>query len=185
MDFIIVIAEGFMKLFQTGAETFISWMTGIVPVVLLLIVAMNTLIQIVGEQRINRLARASSKNALLRYMVLPFIGSFMLGNPMALSLGRFLPEKYKPSYYASGAYFCHTSNGLFPHINPGELFIFLGIAAGIETLGLSTAELAVRYMLVGLVMNFFAGWVTDFTTRMVEKQQGVTLKTELDLNHYD
>lgn len=183
MDFIVIFAQGFMKLFHTGADVFISWMKGIVPVVLLLMVAMNTLIQLIGEKRINRLAKASAKNPLLRYLILPFIGSFMLGNPMALSLGRFLPEKYKPSYYASGAYFCHTSNGLFPHINPGELFIFLGIAAGIEKLGLNTAELAVRYLLVGLVMNFFAGWITDFTTKMVEKQQGIKLKTEVKLHN--
>lgn len=183
MHEIVVIAQGFMNLFKTGGTVFVSWMTGIVPVVLLLLVAMNTLIQLIGEKRINRLAKASAKNPLLRYLVLPFIGSFMLGNPMALSLGRFLPEKYKPSYYASGAYFCHTSNGLFPHINPGELFIWLGIAAGIQKLGLNTADLAVRYMLVGMVMNFFAGWITDFTTKMVEKQQNIKLKTEVNLNH--
>ncbi|WP_312095523.1 PTS glucitol/sorbitol transporter subunit IIC [Niallia sp.] len=183
MDYIIKFAEGFRNLFDTGAETFISWMTGIVPVVLLLLVAMNTIIQLIGENRINRLASASSKNPLLRYLVLPLLGTFMLGNPMGLSLGRFLPEKYKPSYYASASYFCHTSNGLFPHINPGELFIFLGIAAGIEQLGFSTADLAVRYFLVGLVMNFFAGWITDFTTKMVEKQQGIKLSSEVKLNH--
>ncbi|AYV65486.1 MULTISPECIES: PTS glucitol/sorbitol transporter subunit IIC [Niallia] len=183
MDYIIKFAEGFRNLFDTGAETFISWMTGIVPVVLLLLVAMNTIIQLIGENRINRLASASSKNPLLRYLVLPLLGTFMLGNPMGLSLGRFLPEKYKPSYYASASYFCHTSNGLFPHINPGELFIFLGIAAGIEQLGFSTADLAVRYFLVGLVMNFFAGWITDFTTKMVEKQQGIKLNSEVNLNH--
>ncbi|MDR4949572.1 PTS glucitol/sorbitol transporter subunit IIC [Neobacillus cucumis] len=182
MDIIVYLAQGFMKLFQTGADTFLSWMKGIVPVVLLLMVAMNTLIQLIGEKRINKLAKASAKNPLLRYMVLPFIGSFMLGNPMALSLGRFLPEKYKPSYYASGAYFCHTSNGLFPHINAGELFIYLGIAAGIQKLGLNSAELAIRYMLVGLVMNFFAGWITDFTTKIVEKQQGIKLKSEVKLH---
>ncbi|MDR4316075.1 phosphotransferase enzyme II [Niallia circulans] len=183
MDYIIKFAEGFRNLFDTGAETFISWMTGIVPVVLLLLVAMNTIIQLIGENRINRLASASSKNPLLRYLVLPLLGTFMLGNPMGLSLGRFLPEKYKPSYYASASYFCHTSNGLFPHINPGELFIFLGIAAGIEQLGFSTADLAARYFLVGLVMNFFAGWITDFTTKMVEKQQGIKLNSEVKLNH--
>ena len=53
------------------------------------------------------------------------------------------------------------------------------IADGISTLGLSTTPLAVRYMLVGLVMNFFAGWVTDFTTKIVMKQQKIELSKEL------
>ena len=44
MDYIVKFAEGFMNLFKLGGETFISWMTGIVPVVLMLLVAMNTLI---------------------------------------------------------------------------------------------------------------------------------------------
>uniref|UniRef100_UPI0030C8ADEA PTS glucitol/sorbitol transporter subunit IIC n=1 Tax=Enterococcus faecium TaxID=1352 RepID=UPI0030C8ADEA len=49
MDIITKFAERFMRLFQTGAETCISWMTGIVPVVLMLMVAMNTLIAFLGE----------------------------------------------------------------------------------------------------------------------------------------
>lgn len=181
MEIIISFAEGFMGLFETGAATFISWMTSIVPKVLLLLIAMNTLIHLIGEKRINKLAVASTKNPLLRYMILPFLGAFMLGNPMALSLGRFMPEKLKPSYYASSSYFCHTSSGVFPHINPGEVFIFLGIAAGVETLGLSIMPLAVRYLLVGLVCNFMSGWATELTTKMVEKQQGITLSSELKL----
>lgn len=182
MDFVVKFAEGFINLFRTGADVFISWMTGIVPLVLMLIICMNTLVQLIGQDRVYAFAKASTKNPILRYMLLPFIAAFMLGNPMALSMGKFLPEKYKPSYYASGAYFCHTSNGLFPHINPGELFIWLGIAAGIETLGFSTAELAIRYLLVGLVMNFFAGWITDYTTKFVEKQQGIKLKETVEVN---
>lgn len=180
MDFIINFAEGFMRLFQLGGETFISWMTGIVPVVLMLLVAMNALIAILGEEKVNKLAQVSAKNPISRYMILPFISAFMLGNPMAISMGRFMPEFYKPSYVASQMQFCHTSNGVFPHINPGELFVWLGIASGIETLGLSTMDLAIRYLLVGLVMNFFAGWITDFTTARVCKQQGVTLSKTLN-----
>ncbi len=180
MDFIINFAEGFMRLFQLGGETFISWMTGIVPVVLMLLVAMNALIAILGEEKVNKLAQVSAKNPNSRYMILPFISAFMLGNPMAISMGRFMPEFYKPSYVASQMQFCHTSNGVFPHINPGELFVWLGIASGIETLGLSTMDLAIRYLLVGLVMNFFAGWITDFTTAWVCKQQGVTLSKTLN-----
>ena len=45
MSYITKFAEGFMHLFQTGAETFISWMTGIVPVLLMLMVAMHTFCQ--------------------------------------------------------------------------------------------------------------------------------------------
>ncbi|HIT86856.1 MAG TPA: PTS glucitol/sorbitol transporter subunit IIC [Candidatus Coprocola pullicola] len=181
MDYVIKFAEGFMNLFSTGANNFISWMTSIVPVVLMLLIAMNTIIHLIGEERINKLAKASTKNPLLRYMVLPYLGAFMLGNPTALSLGRFMPERLKPSYYASASYFCHTSSGVFPHINPGEVFIFLGIAEGIKTLGFSTMPLAIRYMLIGLIMNFVSGWVTDFTTKYVMKQQGIELSNELKI----
>ena len=54
-----------------------------------------------------------------------------------------------------------------------------GMALAAEATPAPTAPLAIRYLLVGLVMNFVSGWSTDFITRWVEKQQGVTLKTEL------
>lgn len=181
MEYVVKFAEAFIKLFQTGADTFIDWMGTIVPLVLMLLIAMNTLIQLIGEERINFVAQKSAKNPLMRYLVLPFLGSFMLANPMVHSLGRFMSEKYKPSYFASASQFAHTSNGLFPHINPAELFIFLGIANGIQKLGLPTTDLAVRYLLVGLLVNFIGGWVTDFTTSFVERQQKVKLSKEIKL----
>lgn len=179
MDIIVNLAEGFMGLFDAGAETFVGWVTSIIPRVLLLLIFMNALIALIGQDRINKFAKICSKNVILAYGILPFLSAFMLGNPMALSMGKFLPERMKPSYYASASYHCHTNSGMFPHINVGEIFIYLGIADGISTLGLSTTPLAVRYMLVGLVMNFFAGWVTDFTTKIVMKQQKIELSKEL------
>ncbi len=175
MDILVHAAEWFVGLFQAGAETFVGWMGSIVPLVLMLLIAMNSLIQLIGEDKFNGFAAKAGNNPVSRYLLLPFIGSFMLTNPMVHSLGRFLPERYKPSYFASAGQFCHTSNGVFPHINPAELFIWLGIAQGVTQLGLSTGPLAIRYLLVGLVMNFVAGWVTDLTTAYVSKQQGVTL----------
>lgn len=34
-------------------------------------------------------------------------------------------------------------------------------------------------ILVGLVMNFIAGWATDFTTKLVMKQQKIELSNKL------
>jgi len=180
MDFIINLAEGFMGLFQEGANVFIDWMGSIVPLVLILMTAMNALVNILGEERVTTLARLSAKNPVSRYMILPFISSFMLGNPMSITMGRFLPEFYKPGWAASIMQFNHTSNGIFPHINPGELFVWLGIAQGVQALGLNITELAIRYLLVGLVMNFVGGWTTDFITERISKQQGVTLSKEFE-----
>lgn len=180
MNFLVDAANWFVGLFQSGAKTFVGWMGSIVPLVLMLLVAMNSIIRLIGEDRMNRFAQKAGNNVISRYLILPFIGSFMLCNPMVHSLGRFLPERYKPSYFASAAQFCHTSNGIFPHINPAELFIWLGIAQGIQKLGLSTGPLAVRYLLLGLVLNFVGGWITDLTTRYVSRQQGIILPTSMD-----
>lgn len=179
MESIVNIASGFMNLFTLGGEQFKNWVVGIVPTITVLLVLMNAIIALAGQDRVDKLARVCTSNPLLRYAVLPWVSAFMLGNPMALSMGKFMPEYYKPSYYAAATYHCHTNSGIFPHINASEIFIYLGIANGLTTLGLDTTPLAIRYLLVGLVCNFISGWATDFTTKIVEKQQGVKLSRKL------
>ena len=179
MDYIVTLASGFMNLFTLGGEQFKNWVVGIVPTITVLLVLMNAIIALAGQERVDKLARVCTSNPLLRYAVLPWVSAFMLGNPMALSIGKFMPEYYKPSYYAAATYHCHTNSGIFPHINASEIFIYLGIANGLTTLGLDTTPLAIRYLLVGLVCNFISGWATDFTTKIVEKQQGVKLNRKL------
>ncbi len=179
MNILVKLASGFMNLFTLGGEQFVDWVTGIIPTIVMLLVLMNAIIAFAGEEKVEALAKVCTKNPILRYAILPFVSAFMLGNPMALSIGKFMPEFYKPCYYASATYHCHTNSGIFPHINAAEIFIYLGIANGITQLGLSTTPLAVRYLLVGIVANFISGWATEFTTAYVEKQQGKKLSRTL------
>ena len=118
MDFLVKFASAFMGVFQLGGEQFMGWVTGIIPTILMLLVMMNAVIALIGDERIEVIAKVCTSNPLLRYAVLPWLSAFMLGNPMALSMGKFMPEFYKPSYYAAASYHCHTNSGIFPHILP-------------------------------------------------------------------
>ncbi|MGL4676843.1 MAG: PTS glucitol/sorbitol transporter subunit IIC [Brevinema sp.] len=179
MEEIVNFASSFNALFQEGGKIFASWMTGILAPLMALMITLNTIIKLIGIEKINKMFGILGKNPISRYFFMPVIGTFFFTNPMTLSLGKFLPEKYKPSYYAAASFSCHSMNGLFPHINPGELFVFLGIAEGIRmSLGTTAvAELALWYFFVGMVSNFFRGWINDFTTSYYEKKMGITLST--------
>ena len=126
--FLIDIVQGIL---DTGVQQLILWVTGFLPKIFLFLILLNAVTSMIGRSRVERLAAKCGSNALLRYMVLPFLSAVVLGNPMAISMGRYLPERYKPAYFASASYHCHTNSGIFHHINPAELFLWLGIANGV------------------------------------------------------
>jgi glucitol/sorbitol PTS system EIIC component len=171
MDVLVNLAEGFIGLFQRGGEVFVGLVTGIVPLLIILLTAVNALIALIGAERIEKVGEWAARDGIaylpVRYILLPFLSCFFLTNPMAYTMGRFLPEKYKPAFYDAAVSYVHPPTGIFPHINPGELFVWLGIAAGIEAQGLSTTPLAVRYLLIGLVVIFIRGIVTERITAIM------------------
>jgi PTS system glucitol/sorbitol-specific IIC component len=168
-------ANWFIGLFNAGGETFIGLVTGIVPTLIVLLTGVNALIRLIGPERIDKLGEVAARPGLqyypVRYLVLPVLSVFFLTNPMAYTMGRFLPERYKPAFYDSAVSFVHPITGIFPHANAGELFVYLGIAAGITTLGLSTGDLAVRFLLVGMVVILIRGILTEIiTARMLARR---------------
>ncbi|WP_322814273.1 PTS glucitol/sorbitol transporter subunit IIC [Chloroflexus sp.] len=170
MEFLVDAAIWFIGLFQKGAETFVGLVTGIVPLVIVLLTAFNALVALIGQERIDKIGEAAGKEGFLytplRYLILPVVSVFVLTNPMAYTMGRFLPERYKPAFYDAAVSFVHPPLGIFPHVNPGELFVWAGIAQGI-TAGYGseeTAALAVRYLMVGLIVIFIRGLVTERIT---------------------
>ena len=160
---------------DAGAQQLLAWVTQLLPKVFLFLILLNAVTRLIGTARVEKLAAKCGSNPLLRYLVLPFLSAVVLGNPMALSMGRYLPERYKPAYFASASYHCHTNSGLFQHINPAELFLWLGIANGVLARGCSLFPLALRYMLAGILANFVSGYATEFITGRVEKDRGSAL----------
>ena len=175
MEFLANFAQAFIGVFQTGGETFVGLLTGIVPTLVCLMTAVNALVKFVGEDRVNRWGESASRVAPLRYTVMPVMAVFFLTNPMAYTFGRFLPEKYKPAFYDAAVSFVHPILGLFPHANPAELFVYMGIAQGIQQLGLPVGELAIRYFIVGVIVILIRVMVTERLTLRMAKQQGIEL----------
>ena len=161
MELIATAANGFMDLFRAGAATFTSWVTGIIPLLVIMMTAVNSLIKLIGEERVNGVAQRATQNIITRYTVLPVLAVLFLGNPRCYTFGNFVEQKYKPAYYDAAVSFVHPVTGLFPHANGGELFVYMGIAAGITTLGLPLGDLAVRYFIVGVVVILLRGIVTE------------------------
>lgn len=171
-------AEWFIGLFQAGGEVFMGLVVGIVPLLVVLLTAVNALIRLIGPEKIDKLGEMAGRPGIqwypVRYLVLPVLSVFFLTNPMAYTMGRFLPERYKPAFYDSAVSFVHPITGLFPHANPGELFVYLGIAAGITTLGGGLGDLAIRYLLVGMVVILIRGIVTEFITAHMMGRRAAT-----------
>ena len=173
MDVIVNIATGFMSWFKAGGQTLWGWVVGsvaideatgaptlsigMIPQILCLLTFMNSIILLIGEDKVNNFAQKLTKNMILRYTLFPLIALIFLCNPMMYTFGRFVEEKYKPSFYDATVSMCHPVTGLFPHANAGELFVFNGIAAGITSLGLNQMDLAVRYFICGIIVILLRG----------------------------
>jgi PTS system glucitol/sorbitol-specific IIC component len=172
----------FIGIFQKGGEVFAGFVTGIIPTLVVLMTAFYALTELVGEERVHGIARGAGRIALTRYTVLPVLSVFFLTNPMAYTFGSFLEEKHKPAFYDAAVSYVHPPLGLFPHINPGEYFVWGGILVALLELEKKGAvptgyhiNVAIWYALVGLVVILLKGMLTERITAIMARRQGIEL----------
>ncbi len=172
----------FIGIFQEGGKVFAGFVTGIIPTLVVLMTAFYAVTELVGEERVHGLARGAGRIALTRYTVLPVLAVFFLTNPMAYTFGSFLEEKHKPAFYDAAVSYVHPPLGLFPHVNPGEYFVWGGILVALLELERngSVAEgyhiqVAIWYALVGLVVILLKGMLTERITAFMARRQGIEL----------
>ncbi|EIO9131896.1 PTS glucitol/sorbitol transporter subunit IIC [Listeria monocytogenes] len=173
MNYIEWFGTNFIGLFEAGGKQFVSFITGIVPLLIVLLTFTYSIIAFIGEERVNRAIQFSAKNMILRYTLMPVLSVLMLTNPMAYTFGRFVKEHQKPAFYDSVVSFLHPVTGLFPYANAGELFVYLGIANGVVEAGYSMSSLAVRYFLAGLVVILMRGVITETITKFLMRKEKV------------
>ncbi len=176
------IGRYFIGIFQKGGEVFAGFVTGIIPTLVVLMTAFYALTELVGEERVHGVARGAGKIALTRYTVLPLISVFFLTNPMAYTFGAFLEEKHKPAFYDAAVSYVHPPLGLFPHINPGEYFVWGGVLVALLELEKKGSvasgyhiQVAIWYAIVGLVVILLKGMLTERITAIMARRQGVEL----------
>ena len=65
MEAISNVASGFIGLFQAGGETFMGWVTGIIPLVVCLMTAVNAIIKLLGTEKVENFAQKITKYMIL------------------------------------------------------------------------------------------------------------------------
>lgn len=157
-----LLAEGFIHLFRAAGKIFLDMMTGLIPMLICLLLAINFLMKLVGTVRMEKVAALLGRSRILTYGVLPVLGWFFMSSPGALTLGKLLPEKSKPGYEDALGTTAHPLTSLFPHVVPSELFVWLGVAAGVKALGLPVTSLALRYIAAAMLIGLIRGIITEY-----------------------
>ncbi len=71
---------------------------------------------------------------------------------MCYTFGRFLKEEHKAGFYDAAQFHLYIQLQVFFHMQMQENFVWLGISAGLTTLGKETTTLALWYFIVGLIV---------------------------------
>ncbi|MBB5632776.1 PTS system glucitol/sorbitol-specific IIC component [Cryobacterium mesophilum] len=176
MQGLVWVSTHFIGLFTASGNALMGLITGILPLLIVLLTLMYAITTWVGEERMTGAIQWSARYAITRYTIMPIIAVIMLTNPACYAFGIYLPERQKPAFYDSAVSFVHPVTAFFPHANAGEIFVWAGVAAGVLKAGTEKqyATLALLYFIVGIVVIFIRGMVTEWITRLMIRRGGLT-----------
>ena len=76
-------AEHFIGLFNEAATQFAGLVTGILPLLMVMLTAMYAITTWIGEERVTHAIQWAGRWAITRYTIMPFLAMLLLTNPMA------------------------------------------------------------------------------------------------------
>lgn len=180
VDAIVKFAQYFIDLFSLMGNVFSGMVMGIVPNLVVLLTLVNTIVYFIGEERVNRFAIFASRYVVLRYTVLPVVASLLIPAPMPLITGKFLPERCKPAFYDAITAIAHPFDGLFPWVHPAEIMVIMGLAQGLEKLGLPLGQFFIRAIVVAVILGTIRAVITERITVYMMKREGISLNDDAE-----
>ena len=172
------IAKAIISFFEKAGAEFLDWTIHIVPMVLVALTLLNVIVRLVGEERFERFAHRCTGNIFARYLVLPYLSAFFMGSPSGHVFGKYLKEHQKPGFFEVTNRTCMAPMmTMFPHVNPAELFVWLGIYNGVvKRYGLETgALLGIVTFLLATVTSVFIGFTVEKISLYIARQKGIDL----------
>lgn len=174
MQTITNLCEGFINIFAVAAEYWTGLVTGIVPMVLMMITVFNAIMALVGQKRIEKVAQALAKVPILSYTLLPIIASIFLGNPMNNTVPKFLKQRNRVGYWEGLMPLSVPLLHLFPHTNPAEYYLWWGIASGVAAAGYSLNVLCIRLFIYAFIIAIIRSMLSEFIWVFLAKREGLT-----------
>ena len=138
-----------------------GWVTGIIPLVVCLMTAVNSSDQADRRGEGGTLRTEADQICSTSLYTASNHRGAVLGKPDVLYLRTFRRRKYKPAYYDSCVSFVHRLPD-FSHMQTPANCSYTPVSQPVSTkLGLSIGGLAVRYFIVGVIVILIRGLLTE------------------------
>lgn len=173
---IVNVIQDVIDYFYAAGELSLDYISGTLFMALVLLTVWGAVVLLIGRKWSDKAAKKLTGNFFARYTLLTYIGNFFLKSPMLFEYGANLKEYQKPAFYEVGN---RTNMApmmcLFPHVNPSEMYIWLGIFTGVVN-GYGTeagACLIACTFGLGFVTSFVDGLIIERMTLYLGRKKGI------------